>query len=225
MDFGREMSLLLKLCVFDLDGTLVNSLKDLANATNYALEKNGYPVRELEEYRYFLGKGLPLLLKGALGDNYSEEARLRLTDDFNFHYGLHYADCSYAYEGMPGLIDDLKARGVCSAVLSNKPDEFVDVIIKKMYPRADFAVVQGKIDRFPTKPDPSSLLNVLKELGVRKDEALYIGDSNIDIFTGHNAGVKAVGVTWGFRPRSELEEAGADYIVQKPAAILNLVKH
>jgi phosphoglycolate phosphatase len=214
---------LLKLCVFDLDGTLLNSLEDLARSTNYALEKNGYPLRTMDEYRLFVSDGLPMLIQRALGDNYSPEIGLRLTDDFVAYYSSHYVDATHIYAGVPELLDELRARGIQLAILSNKPDRFLRMMIDQMFPAGAFAMVQGKTDQFSTKPDPASLLYVLEELKTSPADTLYIGDSNVDIYTAHNAGVKAAGVTWGFRDKRELETAGADYIVGSPLEILALV--
>jgi phosphoglycolate phosphatase len=214
---------LIKLCVFDLDGTLVNSLEDLAHSTNYALQNQGFPIREVEEYRDFLGEGLHGLLQCAAGENFTEEIGLCLVDDFNAYYSAHYADNTLPYDGMPDLLNDLQARDIMLAVLSNKPDNFAKNIVQKMYPRAAFAMVQGKTDKFPQKPDPASLINILAELNILTAETLYIGDSNIDVFTAHRAGVKVAGVAWGFRGKYELVEAGADYIVESPPEILQLV--
>ncbi|MEN6348780.1 MAG: HAD family hydrolase [Syntrophomonas sp.] len=211
------------MCVFDLDGTLLNSLRDIANGTNYALEKNGFPKRKLEEYPYFVCDGLPALLKKALGEHFTPEASSLLVDDFNYYYNLHYADFTRPYAGISDLLDNLMGHGIHVAVLSNKPDHFVKMIVDKMYPDVDFSFVQGKSDLFPPKPDPASLLNILKELGTKPGETLYIGDSNVDVFTAKNAGIKIIGVTWGFRGKYELEEAGADYIVESPSDILKLV--
>lgn len=212
-----------KLCIFDLDGTLVNSLADLADSTNFALEKNGFKAHAKNEYRHFVGDGVPMLIKRALGENYSTQAQAAVLSDFNERYEKHYADLTCPYDGNEELLMTLKARGVKCAVLSNKPDNFVKIIVSKIYPGFDFAWVQGKADGFPKKPDPTTFFLILNSLGIKPSETLYIGDSNVDIFTGKNAGVETCGVTWGFRDRAELETAGADHIVDKPNEILALV--
>lgn len=217
------MGSLSKLCVFDLDGTLVNSLQDLADSTNYALKKNGFSTHELPEYRYFVGDGVPMLIRRALGEKDSPEAENAILADFNAYYDVHYADHTGPYEGNIELLNQLKQRGIKCAVLSNKPDNFVKIIVEKVYPDFDFAWVQGKMEGIPKKPDPSSLLFLLKKLNTEKEDTLYIGDSNVDVFTGKNAGIKTCGVTWGFRGREELETAGADFIVGRPSEILSIV--
>ncbi len=210
-------------CVFDLDGTLLNSLRDIANSTNYALTRNGYQPCPVNQYRSFVGDGLEALIRRVLGPDYTTEAGILLVNDFNFYYGSHYSESTLPYNGVPELLQSLLARGLKLAVLSNKPDGFVKVIINELFPDTDFTVIQGKIDKFAHKPDPASLEKVMRELRVTTGETLYIGDSDIDIHTAHNAKLKAVGVTWGFRERSELEAAGADYIVDSPEDILKLV--
>jgi len=214
---------LINACVFDLDGTLLNSLKDIANTTNYVLQKNGFPQWDLDQYRDFVCDGLPTLLQRALAENYSPEIIMHLADDFTAYYNQHYNDFTVPYAEVPELLNNLLRHGMKIAVLSNKPDHFVKIIIEEMYPGVDFSLIQGKTDKFPQKPDPASLINLLEELQVSPDQALYIGDSNVDVYTAHNAGLKVVGVTWGFRERSELEEAGADYIVDSPDDILRIV--
>lgn len=214
---------MIKACVFDLDGTLLNSLRDLADSTNYALRKNGYHQWDVEQYRLFVGDGLETLLQRCLGDDCTPEAVSILLNDFNLYYGLHYADFTVPYPGVPELLDSLSKHDIKLAVLSNKPDSFVSDLMKELYPDIKFTVIQGKTEKYAHKPDPGSLKNILRELEVANDEVLYFGDTNTDIYTAHNANIKAVGVTWGFRERSELQQAGADYVVDLPEDILKLV--
>lgn len=214
---------MIRLCIFDLDGTLINSLQDLASSTNYALGRHGFPKRELHEYRLFLSDGLPKLLHRAIGGKYSEEEAMCLVDDFKEYYGCHYADCTRPYKGINELLDQLQALKIPLAVLSNKPDQFTRIIVSNLFPDTEFAMIQGKIEEFLPKPDPASLQHILKTLAVNPAEALYIGDSNVDVFTAHNAGVDVVGVTWGYRDKQELIEAGADYIVDSPLDIVKLL--
>ncbi len=214
---------MIKLCVFDLDGTLVDSLRDIADSTNFALKKNGFPQHDLHEYPDFICDGLPALIRQALGNNYSPEASLRLTADFTCYYNSHFDNHTRPYQGMTELLNNIRAHDIKLAVLSNKPDHFVKVIMDKMYPDVVFQKMQGKSDLFPQKPAPDSLLYILEKLEAKVDETIYIGDSNVDVFTAQNAGVKAIGVTWGFRTRQELEEAGADYIVESPHDIMPLI--
>lgn len=214
---------MIQLCVFDLDGTLVNSIEDLADSTNYALKKNGFQTYGVDRYRYFVGDGVPMLIKRALGDNDTPEAEKKLLCDFNEYYNEHYAHKTRPYDGIIELIEELHARGIKTAVLSNKPDNFVKIIVEHLMPDISFSWVQGKAEGFPKKPDPKALNFIISTLGVKKENTLYIGDSNVDVFTGKNALVKTCAVLWGFRERDELENAGADFIVSKPKEILKLV--
>lgn len=214
---------MVKLCVFDLDGTLVNSLNDLADAANYALKKNGFSTYHVEKYRYFVGDGVPMLIKRILGDNDSPELESILLSDFNKYYNGHYANHTAPYEGIKELLSELSKRSILCAVLSNKPDNFVKIIVGEIFSDFRFAQIQGKMDEFPKKPNPAALKSIMKKLNVNTDETLYIGDSNVDIFTGKNAGVKTCGVLWGFRTKEELEEAGADYIATSPLDVLDLI--
>lgn len=214
---------MIELCVFDLDGTLIDSLEDLADSTNYALQKNGFKTYPVNKYRYFVGDGVPMLIKRALGENDTPQAEDRVLSDFNEYYNAHYADKTRPYRGIVELLRELFARGVKTAVLSNKPDNFVKAIVSQLFPGTDFSWVQGKAEGFPKKPDPTALNHILAVLGVKKENTLYIGDSDVDVFTGKNALVKTCGVLWGFRERDELESAGADFIVSEPKEILKLL--
>jgi phosphoglycolate phosphatase len=212
----------IELCVFDLDGTLVNSLEDLANSTNYALIKNGFKAWEVENYRYFVGDGVLMLIKRALAEKGTEEAEKTVYNDFNEYYDKHYVDCTRPYEGITELLKELREKRVKCAVLSNKPDSFVKIIMEELFPDFEFSWIQGKLEEFPKKPDPAALNFILDKLNAKKESTLYIGDSNVDVFTGKNAGLKTCGVLWGFRGREELEAAGADHVVSEPKEILKL---
>lgn len=213
-----------RLCVFDLDGTLVNSLEDLADSTNFALEKNGFKTCPICEYTHYVGDGVPMLLKRALKQKASEENVKILLKDFNDFYNTHYANKTRPYSGICELLVKLSHSGVKTAVLSNKPDNFVKIIVNTLMPDINFTRLQGKLDGVPKKPDPTALNSIIKSCGVTKDEVLYIGDSNVDVFTGKNAGVRVCGCVWGFRGREELETAGADFVADSPLDILNFIK-
>ncbi|KUG04549.1 phosphoglycolate phosphatase [hydrocarbon metagenome] len=214
---------MIKLCVFDLDGTLVNSLEDIAASTNYALIKNGFPPREMREFPFMVGDGVLMLLQRALGDAYQPQLDIKLLEDFNYYYNSHCADLTRPYEGIKELLNHLLEHNIQLGVLSNKTDQFTKVIAAEMFPDITFARVQGLTDRFPGKPDPASLLDILDELQVHPEEALYIGDANIDVFTAHNAGIKIAGAAWGFRGEEELIEAGADFIVKSADEIVKIL--
>mgnify|MGYP005787821293 CR=1 FL=1 len=213
---------MIRCCVFDLDGTLVNSLEDLARATNFALKKNGLPAKELEEYRYFVGDGVFKLVERAAGGKGTPELLKKIKADFDAYYATHYHVHTAFYPGILPLLQELKQKGIKLAVISNKPHEFAVQIVSEFAP-GFFDCAMGNSPKFPKKPDPASLSFTMETLGVSPEETLFIGDSNVDIFTGHNAGVKAVGVTWGFRPRKELMDAGADYLADTPHDLLQWI--
>ncbi|NLO21192.1 MAG: HAD family hydrolase [Syntrophomonadaceae bacterium] len=215
---------MIKLCVFDLDGTLVNSLEDLAASTNYALIKNGFPPRQIHEFPYLIGDGVLILLQRAMGEIYQEEQVQQLLEDFDYYYNGHYADLTRPYAGCVELLRDLQEEGLQLAVLSNKPDRFTKIIVEEMFPDITFARIKGKSEHYPTKPDPASLNSILEELQLAPEQALYIGDTNVDVLTAHNAGIKIAGAAWGFRGREELRQNGADYLIESPHEIKNLIK-
>lgn len=211
-----------KLCIFDLDGTLINSLYDLADSMNYALEKNGLPVHDREKYRFMVGSGISVLADRAMnaGTGGCDDIKEKVLSDFNSYYRTHYAVHTKPYKGIPELLYGLRQQNIAAAILSNKPDEFTQKIAYSLFPDYSFACVWGKKDGFPRKPDPASADAIISSLGIKKNECLYIGDSDVDIQTAKNAGLRSVGVSWGFRPVSELEQAGADAIANRPSDIL-----
>lgn len=214
-----------KAVIFDLDGTLVNSLEDLANSVNKGLLAVGLPTHSVEEYRYFVGNGRDKLIERAIGNaalNEKEKETVRTVYDED--YAIHSNDNTCEYAGCTQLLENLTKMGIKTAVLTNKPQEFVAPILKKIYPNHSFTLAWGNSNRFKTKPDPEALLAMLKELGISKNECLYIGDSDVDVFTANNAGVDMVGACWGFRGKDELIKAGAKMTAEKPLDIMEFIK-
>ena len=211
-----------KLCIFDLDGTLINSLYDLADAMNYALRKNNFPTHDREKYRFMVGSGISVLADRAMvvPEGTDSDIKKSILSDFDEYYHLHNTDLTRPYNGIPELLKALQAKGIQCAVLSNKPDKFAAGIVNSLFPAGTFSAIWGKRDDYPRKPDPASVLAIISELNVTPDNCLYIGDSNVDIQTAKNANLRNVGVSWGFRPVSELLEAGADFIAEIPSDIL-----
>lgn len=213
-----------KLVVFDLDGTLVNSLRDLAIAVNEGLRKAGLSTHSVEEYRIFVGNGREKLVERAMGESYGDEKlRAIVKDTFDSYYKEHCNDNTVPYIGCDLLLNKLKKAGIKTAVLSNKPDEFVEKILRKTYPEHSFDIAWGKKKQFPTKPSPEALNAIIEKLGVKKSECLYIGDSDVDIFTAGNAKVDMIGVDWGFRTRAELENASAGFVASSADQILEYI--
>lgn len=200
-----------KFCAFDLDGTLVNSVGDIAAAMNFCLRDWGLPEHEKGEYNYFVGNGMKKLCERALPDG-----KKQLTDElvkkYNLRYSEHCCEMSEPYPGMPQLVKRLIAQGVTVAVVTNKPQNQTDRVIARYYGDIPFAEVLGASDDFPPKPAPDMLRSVMQKLGFEAKDMLYIGDSNVDVQFAHSVGSECVGVSWGFRGTAELLAAGADHI-------------
>jgi phosphoglycolate phosphatase len=208
--------------LFDLDGTLADSLADLANATNWALTQLGCPAHPLESYRYFVGDGARQLCSRAL-----PAEKQNLVDDtlrlMRERYDAYCFDLTKLYAGIPELISTLTERRYRLAVLSNKPDVFTKRMITHYFNPSPFAIVRGQLPNVPLKPDPTAARQIAQELGVPPAQWLYLGDTNTDMQTARGAGMHAVGVLWGFRDREELAKSGAEDIVAKPQEVLDLL--
>lgn len=212
-----------KLVIFDLDGTLLDTIEDLAVSINYVLEKSGYPTHSVEEYKYFVGNGVIKLIERALPEEFcTTELIARFQADYISHYAEHGRDNTAPYHGIPELLDELKGRGVTLAVASNKHHPATVELIEHYFGTETFAVIYGKRDLVEPKPDPTIVLDIMRQCGVTPAEVLYVGDSSTDMQTARNASVRAVGVTWGFRTQRELEEHGATYIIDSPMELLRV---
>jgi len=210
--------------LFDLDGTLLDTLEDLADATNEVMATLGFPTHRIDAFRYFVGDGMKNLLLRCLPEARRGEATLaQAVPMFQEAYGQNWADKTRPYDGVPELLDALTERGVPMAVLSNKPHEFTELCVARLLPRWAFAVVQGVSETNPPKPDPGGARAIAEHLGVAPAEFLYVGDTNTDMKTAAAAGMFAVGVTWGFRPASELLAHGAKALIDRPAELLDLL--
>lgn len=213
-----------KLVIFDLDGTLLNTIADLAHSTNYALNKLGYPTHEIEKYNFMVGNGIDKLFERALPEEEkSKENVLRVRKEFVPYYDIHNADDSRPYPGIPELLSYLQDAGVQIAVASNKYQAATQKLVDHYFPEIHFTAVLGQREGVKVKPDPIIVSDILEIAKVAKEEALYVGDSSVDMQTAANAGVTACGVTWGFRPRTELEEFNPSYIADTAGEIKNLI--
>lgn len=214
-----------ELIIFDLDGTLINSIKDLGAATNFALEKNGFPTHPLESYPMFVGNGVANLIRRALPEDARTDATVaRLREDFTGYYDVHNLDYTVPYEGIPELLEEVQGKGVKIAVASNKYDAATKKLVTALFPGIRFAAIEGQKEGIPVKPDPSIVFSILATTGTMKKDVLYVGDSGVDMETARRACVDSVGVTWGFRSEEELRANFASHIVNAPDEILPLVE-
>ena len=213
-----------KLAIFDLDGTLADSLRDLADAVNIALAEFGYPTHTVEAYKYFVGNGALKLCERALPEDKRDEGEIkRLLARFGEYYSVHCFDHTAPYEGMPETVKRLTEAGVICAVASNKPDDFSPVVVEKLYGRELFTLVRGKREGVPTKPAPDIVYDICRELGVPLEEAVFIGDSCVDVQTAINAGLPCIGCDWGFRGEKELRANGCEVIAYRPEELYRLI--
>lgn len=210
--------------IFDLDGTILNTLEDLAAATNWVCTQHGWPVHQVKEYKYFVGNGAPKLLERVVPDGIelTDELHQQLLEEFTQRYNAHKEDKTTVYAGMPQALKQLKEAGLTLAVLSNKPHGAAFPVVERYYPGI-FDAVQGAIDGLPVKPDPTLLHRLMGELGATQADTLFVGDSNVDIRTAKNGGLTGCGVLWGFRTRAELEAEGADFIAETPEKLVELI--
>lgn len=210
--------------IFDLDGTLLDTLEDLTNAVNHAMRDSGFPEHTLEEIRYFVGDGVGMLIRRALpseadGD---EEAFQEALQAFKRYYAAHNNDCTQPYPGVPEMLDQLKAAGIRLAIVSNKNDPNVQALNAGYFSRwVDLAV--GEREGVRRKPYPDVVFRVMDAWSCDPARTLYVGDSDVDLQTAQNAGIDCVAVAWGFRTEEELRRAGADRIARKPRELARLV--
>lgn len=209
--------------LFDLDGTLIDSLEDIAGSMNGALLDLGQPGHALDAYRDFVGDGVHALARRALPPGAGDDLRDAAVIAFRRRYGARLLERTRPYAGIADLLDALVARGVALGVVTNKPEPAARTLMERLFARWSWGAVIGDLAGLPKKPDPAGALAAARALGVAPAEALFVGDTAVDVRTGKNAGMVAVGVLWGFRPRAELEAAGADHIIGEPGALLRLV--
>ncbi len=208
--------------IFDLDGTLLDTLQDLADSTNYALGLNGLPARTTEEIRRFVGNGVGRLIRRAVPEGTPEEVESRCLADFRAHYLLNMEHLTAPYPGVLDLLDALTARGIRIAVVSNKFDSAVKGLCQTYF-GSRIPVAIGESQGIARKPAPDTVFRALEELGNSSGQAVYVGDSDVDIQTARNAGLPCLSVSWGFRDAAFLSSRGAQRIVDSPAALCALL--
>lgn len=211
---------MIKGLILDLDGTTISTLEDIRDALNMTLRQNGFPEKSLEEVRKAIGNGSRKLIERSIPVRLEEERIQELLKQYVGIYSGNYNIKTRAYDGVYDLLKELQDKGVLLSVNSNKPDHLTKALIAECFPGIDFVGVFGDLQGRPRKPDPTIANQLVDAMGLKKEEVLYVGDSETDIETAINAGLKSIGCLWGFRDREILEEAGADYLVSKPAEIL-----
>ncbi len=215
---------MIKLAVFDLDGTLCDTIEDLADAVNFALSALGYPIHTSKEYKYMVGHGIPNLVFRALPENRRDDQEVNRAKALMLgYYKDHFVDKTRAYDGILELLLKLKEKGIHIAVCTNKAHNMAVKVIDKLFP-STFDTVIGKSDDRPLKPDPYSVNEIMNRYGVSAEETVFIGDSGVDIKTAINSKAIPIGVLWGFREEKELKENGAEHIAQAPNDIYEIIK-
>lgn len=216
---------MIKAVLFDLDGTLVNTLCDLANSVNFVLKNCGFPERPQENFKQYVGNGISKMIERALPKEKSDfKTAEKLKAMFLEHYKEHCTDKSEVYEGIRKLLESLKNYGIKVCVVTNKAQKMCDEVLKKAFGDFEFDSVIGQREDIPMKPQPHMSYVAMNEIGVNPDECLFVGDSYTDMRTGASAGNIPVGVLWGYRDEKELLDSGAMFIVKKPNEILDIVK-
>ncbi|SHO46150.1 HAD family hydrolase [Anaerocolumna xylanovorans] len=209
--------------LFDLDGTLLNTLEDIADGVNHALRKMNFPERTLEEVRQFVGNGVVMLIKRAVPDGTSEELTNTCLTYNKEYYSTHVNAKTRPYEGIMPLLKELKEKGYKVGVVSNKYDSAVKDL-SRLYFSDYIGIAVGNRTGVPTKPAPDCVYSAMEELGSSPEATVFVGDSDVDVRTAHNAGLTCIGVSWGFRGRAFLEKAGADIVIDSPGELLTLLE-
>ena len=211
-----------KLVVFDLDGTLLDTLGDLAAAGNYALEQMGFPAHETEQYKYFVGNGIPKLIERILPTKASEKDKQTAYEIFSGYYEQHKSDHTAPYSGIRELLIEMKAHGITAVCCTNKDHKFAEELLEQFFGDG-IAETVGAGRGFPKKPDPAAVRYLAEKYACEDQKPLYVGDSGVDMQTAQNAGIDCCGVLWGFRGRGELEEFSPKYIAESVSGLRNVI--
>lgn len=215
----------MKACIFDLDGTLTNTLESMTYSVNLTLKEMGLSQITKDQCRMFVGNGARVLIEESLKVSGDPKAS-RIEEGMKIYGRIFDQNCTYhvtLYEGIPEMLKALKDRGIHLAVLSNKPDRQTVKVVKEIFGDNIFDYAQGQKDGIRRKPAPDGVWYLMEQMQVSKEECLYIGDSEVDAATGKNAGLKTIGVLWGFRDRKTLETAGVDHLIERPEELLQFV--
>jgi len=213
----------IKTVIFDLDGTLLDTLEDLTDAVNHALSKFQMPKRDISEVRRFVGNGIRMLMVRAVPGGEKNPDFEAVFAEFRRYYDIHCNDKTKPYEGILGLLDALRKKNIQTAIVSNKVDSAVQTLNRRYFPQIEVAV--GDREGLQRKPAPDSVLMAMSAYHAKREETVYVGDSEVDIETAKNAGIKCVSVLWGFRDEEQLLESGAEILIESPLALLELIEN
>ena len=211
--------------IFDLDGTLVNSLDDLADSANGTLRAHSFPMHEVEAYRYFVGDGTRKLMERILPQEYAADTTFveQFMSKYKDRYARNLLQKTKPYDGIMEMLEELRRRGIPMAVCTNKHQSAAEMIVKTLFPHGFFQEIIGDQEGLPRKPNPQKVLRIMRNFGVTREQTAYFGDTDVDMDTARNAGAFAVGVLWGFRPEEELVAHGADLLLSHPMELFEKV--
>ena len=213
-----------KAIIFDLDGTLLDTLTDIMESVNFVLKKHSFPIHDLQAYKYFIGSGIGVLTQKAFPQDISDIDFEIYLNEVMIEYEARQTLRTKPYDGIVEMLQELNRLGVKIAILSNKPDEFAKPTVAHFFPTIKFELVLGSRINVPRKPAPDGVYDILYFLQIQKSDCYFVGDTSTDIYTGINAGLDTIGVSWGFRTIEELNGAGAKYIINQPIDLFELLK-
>ena len=213
-----------KAIIFDLDGTLLNSLIDIADSVNLVLEKHNLPTHQLDDYKLFIGNGLEKLVERALPENVTNNEFNKYLSEIREVYSNNQISKTKPYDGVLEMLSELQKRNISINILSNKPIDFTKMVVKHFLGDFKFENVLGAREGIPKKPNPQAVFEIIENLGIDKSEVLYVGDTGTDMQTAENADLTSVGVLWGFRDMEELVENNADYIIEEASKIISIIE-
>jgi len=209
-----------KAIIFDLDGTLLNSLIDIAESVNFILKKYNFKTHSIEDYKYMIGKGIKPLIEKALPNNISENDFQKYFNEISKLYEQNQTKHTHPYNGIMDMLNNLSKKGISLNILSNKPNNFAKDVVHHFFNDINFNIVFGARDGIPKKPSPDSVNEIIKLTGINKNDFIYMGDTSTDMLTAKAANVESIGVTWGYRKVDELLNAGANHIVNHPSEVI-----